>query len=132
MTLGYDKGEDLPLCQADQAQFDAALMNLVVNARQAMPKGGQVTIATRAASAESVELSVSDTGMGIAPGDLRRIFEPFFTTKAETGTGLGLAQVYDFMRGIGGDVRVASQLGVGTTFTMLFPIAEVAPGGAVA
>ena len=131
VALVYRKAEGLPACRADQTQFDAALMNLVVNARHAMPKGGEVTITTRAAGADNVELSVSDTGTGIAPGDLRRIFEPFFTTKVDTGTGLGLAQVYDFMRGIGGDVRVASQIGVGTTFTMLFPVAEVAPRDAV-
>jgi two-component system NtrC family sensor kinase len=123
VTLGYDKAEDLPLCQADQTQFDAALMNLVVNARQAMPDGGRVTITTRAAGGRGVALSIADTGTGIAPGDLRRVFEPFFTTKADSGTGLGLAQVYGFMRRIGGDVTVTSQLGVGTTFTLLFPLA---------
>ena len=124
VALAYDKGEDLPLCQADGTQFDAALMNLVVNARQAMPGGGSVTITTRSAGARGVELSVADTGTGIAPGDLRRVFEPFFTTKAEGGTGLGLAQVYGFMRRIGGDATVASELGVGTTFTLLFPLAK--------
>ncbi len=123
VTLVCDKGEDLPRCQADQTQFDAALMNLVVNARQAMPGGGRVTIATRAAGSRGVELSVADTGTGIAPGDLKKVFEPFFTTKAEGGTGLGLAQVYGFMRRIGGDATVASQPGVGTTFTLLFPLA---------
>ena len=123
VTLSFDKGEDLPLCQADGTQFDAALMNLVVNARQAMPGGGRVTITTRPAGPRGVELRVADTGTGIAPGDLRRVFEPFFTTKAEGGTGLGLAQVYGFMRRIGGDATVASQVGVGTTFTLLFPLA---------
>ncbi len=123
VVLGYDKGENLPLCQADQTQFDAALMNLVVNARQAMPEGGRVTITTRAAGARGVSLVVADTGCGIAPGDLRRVFEPFFTTKADAGTGLGLAQVYGFMRRIGGDVTVTSKVGVGTTFTLLFPLA---------
>ncbi|WP_237478750.1 hybrid sensor histidine kinase/response regulator [Lichenibacterium dinghuense] len=123
IALSYDKGEDLPLCQADATQFDAALMNLVVNARQAMPGGGRVTIVTRSAGARGVELSVADTGTGIAPGDLKRVFEPFFTTKAEGGTGLGLAQVFGFMRRIGGDATVTSQVGVGTTFTLLFPLA---------
>ena len=124
VTLSYDMAGDLPLCRADQTQFDAALMNLVVNARQAMPEGGRVTIVTRSAGARGVELRVADTGLGIAPGDLRRVFEPFFTTKAESGTGLGLAQVYGFMRRIGGDATVASAVGVGTTFTLLFPLAE--------
>ena len=124
VTLVIDKAEGLPLCKADQTQFDAALMNLVVNARQAMPEGGRVTIATRMDGARGVALEVSDTGSGIAPQDIRRIFEPFFTTKADIGTGLGLAQVYGFMRRIGGDVTVASDVGTGTTFTLLFPIAE--------
>ncbi len=124
VALSFDKAAGLPACLADQTQFDAALMNLVVNARQAMPEGGRVAIATRAAGAGRVALSVADTGVGIAPGDVKRIFEPFFTTKADTGTGLGLAQVYGFMRRIGGDVTVASELGVGTTFTLLFPEAE--------
>ena len=68
---------------------------------------------------------------GIAPGDIRKIFEPFFTTKADGGTGLGLAQVYGFMRRIGGDVTVASDVGTGTTFTLLFPAAAdlSAPAG---
>ena len=124
ITLAIDKAEGLPLCKADQTQFDAALMNLVVNARQAMPEGGRVTIATRAAGLRGVALQVSDTGSGIAAADIKRIFEPFFTTKADIGTGLGLAQVNDFMRRIGGDVSVASAVGEGTTFTLLFPIAE--------
>ena len=123
VRLVIDKAEGLPFCKADQTQFDAALMNLVVNARQAMPDGGRVTVTTRAAGARGVELVVTDTGTGIAPGDLRRIFEPFFTTKADVGTGLGLAQVYGFMRRIGGDVTVASTVGAGTTFTLLFPLA---------
>lgn len=123
VSLVIDKAEGLPHCKADQTQFDAALMNLVVNARQAMPEGGCVTIATRAAGMRGVELTVTDTGSGIAAADIKRIFEPFFTTKADIGTGLGLAQVYGFMRRIGGDVTVASAVGAGTTFTLLFPVA---------
>lgn len=128
VSLAFDMADGLPACLADQTQFDAALMNLVVNARQAMPEGGRVVIATRASGQGGVALSVADAGVGIAPGDLKRVFEPFFTTKADTGTGLGLAQVYGFMRRIGGDVTVASELGAGTTFTLLFPAAEAGAG----
>ena len=128
VTLVFERAEGLPACKADQTQFDAALMNLVVNARQAMPEGGRVTITTRAVGPRGVELRVADTGAGIAPADLKRIFEPFFTTKADIGTGLGLAQVYGFMRHIGGDVTVTSELGRGTTFTLLFPLADSLPG----
>lgn len=124
VALVFDKAEGLPFCKADQTQFDAALVNLVVNARQAMPVGGTITISTRLAGDGGVELRVADTGTGIAPHDLKRVFEPFFTTKADTGTGLGLAQVYGFMRRIGGDATVSSAAGSGTTFTLLFPRAE--------
>ena len=126
VTLRLERAEGLPACKTDQTQFDAAMMNLVVNARQAMPESGTIVISTRPAGATRsgfVELSVADTGSGIAAGDLKRIFEPFFTTKAEIGTGLGLAQVYGFMRHLGGDVTVESELGVGTRFTLLFPVA---------
>ncbi|HEX4766812.1 MAG TPA: ATP-binding protein [Lichenihabitans sp.] len=128
VELDFDLAPALPECRADRTQFDAALMNLVVNARQAMPEGGTVRIATRLVAPETgsgfVALSVADGGAGIAPGDLKRIFEPFFTTKADTGTGLGLAQVHGFMRRIGGDVTVTSTPGTGTTFRLLFPVAE--------
>ncbi len=124
VALAFALADGLPPCKADQTQFDAALMNLVVNARQAMPEGGRITITTERAGTTGVVLKVADTGTGIAPGDLKRIFEPFFTTKAEIGTGLGLSQVYGFMRRIGGDVTVESEPGVGTTFTLLFPLAE--------
>ena len=127
VMLRLDRADGLPFCRADQTQFDAALMNLVVNARQAMPDGGTVTIATRIAPGGGVALTVADTGTGIAPHNLRRIFEPFFTTKTDTGTGLGLAQVYGFMRRIGGDATVESELGTGTTFTLMFPVAEEEP-----
>ena len=126
VDLRLARTEGLPACKTDQTQFDAAMMNLVVNSRQAMLAGGTIVIATRSAGSDDsgfVEVSVSDTGAGIAAGDLRRIFEPFFTTKADIGTGLGLAQVYGFMRHLGGDVTVESEVGVGTRFSLLFPVA---------
>jgi two-component system NtrC family sensor kinase len=128
VDLRFDLASDLPLCRTDQSQFDAALMNLVVNARQAIASRGSITITTRLAQRPStattdfVVLSVADTGSGIDESTLKRVFEPFFTTKAESGTGLGLAQVYGFMRQIGGDVEVESVMGVGTTFRLFFPV----------
>ncbi len=136
VTLEIDKAPSLPRCKVDQTQFDAAMMNLVVNARQAMPEGGTVSISTRRVSDRSgqglgfVELKLSDTGCGIEPNDMKRIFEPFFTTKVDSGTGLGLSQVHGFMRQIGGDVSVSSVLGAGTTFSLLFPVVEDGSSGA--
>ncbi|SPE51229.1 putative Multi-sensor hybrid histidine kinase [Verrucomicrobia bacterium] len=128
--------EQLPFVQADPGMLEQALLNLVVNARDAMPRGGQLLIATEgvrfdAASAgthpdarpgEFVCLSVSDAGTGIAPEHLERIFEPFFTTKEPgKGTGLGLATVYGIVKQHQGWVEVSSRVGVGTTFRILLP-----------
>lgn len=121
----------LPLCWTDRTQFDAALVNLVVNARHAMPDGGEILIATGLEQLHKnnaaglppgpyVAVSVRDTGVGMDEATLNRIFEPFFSTKGEGGTGLGLAQIYGFMRQIGGGVTVESAPGKGSTFKLLF------------
>ncbi|WP_019903666.1 PAS domain S-box protein [Methylobacterium sp. 77] len=129
------------LIDADPSQFDTALVNMVVNARDAMDGEGRLTIRVRRASiipairahprirGDYVAVSVSDTGSGIAPEMLDRIFEPFFTTKGVgQGTGLGLSQVFGFAKQSGGEVAVESRLGQGTTFTLYLPRA---PGEAV-
>jgi two-component system NtrC family sensor kinase len=120
-------------CALDSAQFDSAILNLVVNARDAMPAGGRVRIATKnvpaeaaahdygLAACEHVGVTVSDNGAGMAPGTVRRALEPFFTTKGERGTGLGLSQVYGFVRQLGGDVKIDSRPNSGTSVTLLFP-----------
>ncbi|GJD46029.1 Blue-light-activated protein [Methylobacterium cerastii] len=120
----------------DPAQFEAAVLNLVVNARDAMEGGGsKIVVRSRnvrldtAAVADRgvppgayVEVSVSDFGSGITPEAMARVFEPFFTTKeVGKGTGLGLSQVYGFTRSAGGFVGIDTELGVGTTFRLLFP-----------
>ncbi|HEX8486043.1 PAS domain S-box protein [Sphingomonas sp.] len=117
--------------EADVAQFETALLNLAVNARDAMDNEGRLLLAVRAASAippvrrhaerrgDYVAVSVTDTGGGISTENLSRIFEPFFTTKAVgKGTGLGLSQVFGFAKQTGGDVVVESETGTGTTFTI--------------
>lgn len=135
VRLRLELGAGLPLCWCDQTQFDAALVNLVVNARHAMPDGGEVLISTglerlnkhNAAGLSPgpyVALSVEDTGVGMDEATLNRIFEPFFSTKGEGGTGLGLAQIYGFMRQIGGGVTVESAPGEGTVFQLLFRAVE--------
>jgi len=109
--------------QADPAQLEQILMNLAVNARDAMPQGGRLRIETTALPVvRQIRLSVSDTGIGMPPEVRARIFEPFFTTKAEgQGTGLGLAPVYGIVKQAQGSIEVESQPGRGTTFTLLFP-----------
>ena len=122
------------LVEADPTQFDTALVNMAVNARDAMDGEGVLTIALvemnevpaprghRAAKGRFVALSVTDTGCGIAPDHLARIFEPFYTTKkVGQGTGLGLSQVFGFAKQSGGDVEVKSRPGEGTTFIMYLP-----------
>jgi signal transduction histidine kinase len=112
--------------EADRAQLESALLNIAVNARDAMPEGGQLSIRTApfddAERGKMIGLSVSDSGGGMDEDTLGRAFEPFFTTKITgKGTGLGLSQVYGFASQSGGDVRIASVVGMGTTVTILLP-----------
>lgn len=128
---------DVCYIHADPSQFDTALVNMAVNARDAMCGEGDMTLTIEPASqivdprcmtvrtGDFVAVSVSDTGTGIAPADLDRIFEPFFTTKPfGQGTGLGLSQVFGFARQSGGDVMVSSELGKGTRVTLYLPRAR--------
>ncbi|RMD90592.1 MAG: PAS domain S-box protein [Calditrichaeota bacterium] len=124
---------------ADPAQIQQVIMNLCVNARDAMQEGGQLTIATRHVHASQiktlieksdkssyyVELSISDTGIGMDASTLEHIFEPFFTTKEEgKGTGLGLSVVYGIVQQHHGHMEVSSEVGKGTTFKIYFPVSK--------
>lgn len=119
--------------RADPGHVEQVIMNLVVNARDAMPRGGRLTIATTDSAAGAregvppgpyIELSVSDTGSGMSSDVLDRIFEPFFTTKEKgKGTGLGLSTVYGIVHQSGGVVSAESEVGRGTTFRILLPAA---------
>ncbi|MET4262485.1 PAS domain S-box-containing protein [Bradyrhizobium sp. S3.12.5] len=127
---------------ADIAQFETALINLAINARDAMDGEGRLTIAVRkvqgipslrtqsARGGDYVAISVADTGSGIAPGNIDAIFEPFFTTKeVGKGTGLGLSQAFGFAKQSEGDVAVTSTPGKGATFTIYLPQAESPAAG---
>ena len=132
---------DIPNCLIDRAQFNVAVLNLVVNARDALPKGGTIEISTERWTVTTVTLDaplpglyvrvqVKDDGQGMHPEVTRRVFDPFFTTKGERGTGLGLPQVSAFMRRLGGHVSIASERGAGTTVSLFFPSAETDVVGA--
>jgi signal transduction histidine kinase len=112
--------------EADRTQLESAVLNIAVNARDAMPQGGRLEIRTAAAEdperGAMIALSVGDSGSGMDEDTLNRAFEPFFTTKTTgKGTGLGLSQVYGFASQSGGDVRIASRHGEGTIVTLLLP-----------
>jgi PAS domain S-box-containing protein len=116
-------GEELPPVLADRAQLEQVVINLAINARDAMPGGGTLAIETGMAG-DHVRLAVSDTGTGIDPALLERLFEPFYTTKdVGVGTGLGLATVHGIVTQSGGRVDVSSDPGLGSTFTVLLPAA---------
>jgi PAS domain S-box-containing protein len=107
---------------ADASQLQQIVLNLCVNARDAMPEGGMLRVSTRLDEREDrVVLSVSDSGVGMEPAILERLFEPFFSTKGEAGTGLGLSVVYGIVKSLGGDVRVQSVPGRGATFDISLP-----------
>jgi CheY-like chemotaxis protein len=127
---------ELPHVRLDPGQLEQLVINLAVNARDAMPRGGRLSIETAnleippagdpahpgIASGRYVTLSVRDTGVGMEPSTISKIFEPFFSTKESgKGTGLGLATVYGIIQQSGGEVRVESELGVGSTFTVYLP-----------
>ncbi len=122
-----DLAPDAGWIQADPQHLDQLLMNLVLNARDAMPEGGKIRISTasgarEAAGTSAVEISVEDTGSGIPEKIIPKIFDPFFTTK-ETGkgTGMGLSVVYNLVKQNGGEIHVTSKPGQGTVFRVLFP-----------
>ena len=131
ITISADLEEGLPEVCVDHAQFEAAIINLAVNARDAMPDGGSLGIRIQrredplqngSESTGSLEIAITDTGMGMTTSVQARVFEPFFTTKeAGKGTGLGLSMVYGFVQQSGGTIAVDSSPGHGTRFAIALP-----------
>jgi PAS domain S-box-containing protein len=135
VRLAFEVTQDTWPVIIDIGEFETALVNLVINARDAMPSGGTITISTQnltlregASPGDFVAIAVADTGLGIAPDILGKIFDPFFTTKpVGKGTGLGLSQVHGFAHQAGGTVLVDSELGKGTKVTILLPRQQASP-----
>ena len=143
ITIKMNLDKSVPLVFVDASGLENALLNLAVNARDAMPKGGSLTIATGLSDLEEsyppvqagdikpgryARITLSDTGEGMSRETLQRVFEPFFTTKPRgKGTGLGLAMVYGFVKQSGGIVRIYSEMGQGTTVSFFLPLADHIP-----
>jgi CheY-like chemotaxis protein len=137
VQIGTQLDHSLPAVYVDPAALEAALLNLIVNARDAMPEGGSLFLSTRLADAEAIAplanaghltsatyacISVTDNGTGMSPETMQRAFDPFFTTKPRgRGTGLGLAMVYGFAKQSNGTVRIYSELDYGTTVSLYLP-----------
>ena len=133
-----DLPDDLWPVEADRGELELALLNLAVNARDAMPQGGRLTVSGcnlpgEGEARDRVCLKIADTGAGMSDVVASRVFEPFFTTKeVGRGTGLGLSQVYGFVRSSGGDISVESREGEGSTFTLCLPRTDKSPATAEA
>lgn len=124
IEVACDCDDRLPPVLAAPDQLSEVFMNLIVNARDAMPSGGELTIHADIETAETILMRVSDTGTGIPPEVMAHLFEPFHTTKGEQGTGLGLAICYRIVTEHGGAIWVESQPGRGTTFLIRLPAAQ--------
>ena len=146
IEVAFACASDLWNCRVDPVQLEAALLNLVVNARDAMPEGGKLSVKSanvsvgasdgaerRVPAGDYVQIAVSDTGHGMAPDVLDRVFEPFFTTKeVGKGSGLGLSQVYGFVKQSDGYILIDSAAGEGSTVTLYLPRTASADAPAVA
>ena len=121
ITVHTQLGAALPAVHGNAGKLQQVFMNLIMNARDAMPQGGELTIAAEAENS-SVRVEVADSGIGIPSDQLHKIFDPFFTTKGSSrGTGLGLAVTYGIIREHSGSIQVDSVVGRGTTFRLEFP-----------
>jgi len=115
----------LPQITADLNQVRQVLINMLINAAQSMPEGGELTVETsKVKFKEEIQIDIKDTGIGIPPENLKKIFDPFFTTKKSQGTGLGLSISLSYIKNHNGDIFCRSEVGKGTTFSILLPIRQ--------
>jgi PAS domain S-box-containing protein len=119
-----DLAVDLPAIAGNESEIRDAITNLILNAADAMPEGGLLTIRSRAIGSDSVQLDVTDTGIGMDEATRNRCLELFFTTKGARGTGLGLAMVYGTVERHGGEIQIESEPGTGTNVRLIFPVAS--------
>jgi len=138
VSITFNPGENLPMLTLDRSQFQSVLINLIINAFDAMKRGGTITISTGISLSvgdtdqKGVEIAVADTGCGIQHKDLDKLFDPFFTTKeVGKGTGLGLSVSYGIIQRHGGTIRVQSEVDRGSTFTIWIPVDEQRNSGPV-
>jgi len=123
ISLKLDLEENLPEITVDTSQLKQVIINLLVNAEQAMPGGGLLEIITRTGSNEHIKIKIKDNGVGMNRSTLKKIFLPFFTTKElGEGTGLGLSVVHGIVKAHGGTIKVRSIIDEGTTVILNFPI----------
>jgi signal transduction histidine kinase len=121
VAVRCELADHLPMVELDRNQLESAILNIALNARDAMDGKGELVVTTQASADGEVALSISDTGCGMADETLARATEPFFTTKpVGSGTGLGLSQVYGFVTQTGGRLIFESRVGTGTTVRLLF------------
>ena len=132
VRVKLELGTDMPDCLIDVALFDAAVLNLVMNARDSMPSGGEIRVITERLVQTTTTpdppgpgtyacVRIKDHGCGMAPEVLRKVFDPFFTTKGERGTGIGMLQVQALAQMVDGRISIRSEQGIGTTVDLLFP-----------
>ncbi len=133
LGIQFKRGENLPMLTLDRSQFQSVLLNIIINALDATEPGGDITVSTGISLSASdpgkrgVEVAIADTGCGIPPEHLDKLFDPFFSTKeVGQGTGLGLAVSYGIVQRHGGTIRVQSEVGRGSTFTIWLPVEEQA------
>ncbi len=116
--------DNLPSIESDRGRLQQVFLNIINNAIEELESGGQIDISTERSDEGMVAITIADNGRGIPEENLKQVFEPFFTTKKEYGTGLGLSITYGIIEKLGGDIKVKSRVGHGTSFTITLPVAK--------